>query len=250
MKRGLIEVIIFLSLLPIISAATISGSIYNSNLLLERDVLMEINSIPPQKMLVKDGTYSFTLPPGKYLLSAQKEEIIVSEEITIVKEGAFILDLFLIPGLEDEEQLWQETEDELLTNEESTVGELNFKKIISYILLGLIFLIALIRIIINRRKYGSLRFFRKKIREEQHKKIEQHRQELENSNYTEKALQIIQKHEGRITQKLLRKEMLYLSEAKISLILTELEHQGKIEKIKKGRGNVILLKSIKPPNVS
>ncbi len=36
--------------------------------------------------------------------------------------------------------------------------------------------------------------------------------------------------------------MLDLSEAKISLILTELEHKGKVEKIKKGRGNVILLK--------
>jgi len=41
----------------------------------------------------------------------------------------------------------------------------------------------------------------------------------------------------------LRKEMLYLSEAKISLILTELEHKGKIEKIKKGRGNVIVVRN-------
>ena len=36
--------------------------------------------------------------------------------------------------------------------------------------------------------------------------------------------------------------MLDLSEAKISLILTELEHKGQIEKVKKGRGNVIILK--------
>ena len=36
--------------------------------------------------------------------------------------------------------------------------------------------------------------------------------------------------------------MMDLSESKISLILTELEHKGKIEKVKRGRGNVILLK--------
>ena len=41
----------------------------------------------------------------------------------------------------------------------------------------------------------------------------------------------------------LRKEMLYLSEAKVSLIVTELEHKGLVEKIKKGRGNVLILKN-------
>ena len=37
--------------------------------------------------------------------------------------------------------------------------------------------------------------------------------------------------------------MLDISESKVSLILTELEHKGKIERVKKGRGNVILLKN-------
>jgi uncharacterized membrane protein len=36
--------------------------------------------------------------------------------------------------------------------------------------------------------------------------------------------------------------MLPLSEAKISLIVTELEHTNKVVKVKKGRGNVILVK--------
>ena len=54
-------------------------------------------------------------------------------------------------------------------------------------------------------------------------------------------LAIIKRHGGRATQKELRRE-LPLSEAKISLLLTELEHRKKIEKIKKGRGNVVVLK--------
>ena len=86
-------------------------------------------------------------------------------------------------------------------------------------------------------------FFRKKIKEESKKTIYQHKAELaQEPDSADKALEIIKKHDGRISQKKLRKEMLYLSEAKVSLILTELEHKGLIEKVKKGRGNVILLK--------
>ncbi len=244
MKSALVLTIILICLLPSILAATIKGTVYNSDLLAEKDVLIEINTLPPQKLLAKEGTYSFDMPPGKYRLSARKEEIVITEEVTIVKEGVFVVDLFLIPDFEDEEQLWQETEEELLTEEESAFNEgINIKKVISYILLGIIFLIVIIRIVLARRKYGTLRLFRKRIQAEQHKTVEQHQAELQKEpQHIEKTLRIIQEHEGRISQKELRKEMLYLSEAKISLILTELEHQGKIEKIKKGRGNVILLK--------
>jgi uncharacterized membrane protein len=57
----------------------------------------------------------------------------------------------------------------------------------------------------------------------------------------EQIYQIIKK-EKRTTQKDLRKKLPY-SEAKISLVLSELENKGKIEKIKKGRSNIIILKN-------
>ena len=56
-----------------------------------------------------------------------------------------------------------------------------------------------------------------------------------------KVLEIIKKEGGRMNQKDLRKLFPY-SEAKISLVIAELESKGKIEKIKKGRGNIIVLK--------
>ena len=97
------------------------------------------------------------------------------------------------------------------------------------------------RIIYARKKYGSLWAFRKRIKQESHKTLEQHKEELaKEPGYLDQALEIIKKHDGRITQKELRQEMMYLSEAKVSLIVTELEHKGKVEKIKKGRGNVII----------
>ena len=57
----------------------------------------------------------------------------------------------------------------------------------------------------------------------------------------EKVLDFVKQQGGRVTQLDIRKKF-PSSEAKISLILTDLEEQGKIRKIKKGRGNIIIAK--------
>jgi uncharacterized membrane protein len=56
------------------------------------------------------------------------------------------------------------------------------------------------------------------------------------------VLRIIRTEGGRTTQKEIRKQ-LPLSEAKVSLIIAEMEAKGLIQKIRKGRGNIIILKS-------
>ncbi len=55
---------------------------------------------------------------------------------------------------------------------------------------------------------------------------------------------IILKKGGRITQKDLRKEVIY-GEAKVSLMIADLEDRGLIKKIKKGRSNIIIAENIK-----
>ena len=55
------------------------------------------------------------------------------------------------------------------------------------------------------------------------------------------VISIIKKEGERITQKELRKRLGY-SDAKMSLIIADLERRGLVEKIKKGRGNIIFLK--------
>jgi uncharacterized membrane protein len=55
-----------------------------------------------------------------------------------------------------------------------------------------------------------------------------------------KITDLLKKNNGRMTQKAIRKEF-PLSEAKISLMIAELEALGKIKKIKRGRGNIIVL---------
>ena len=63
------------------------------------------------------------------------------------------------------------------------------------------------------------------------------------------VIRIIEKSGGRITQLDLRKALPY-SEAKVSLMITDLENRGIVKKIKKGRGNVLILNrpDERPPN--
>ena len=59
-----------------------------------------------------------------------------------------------------------------------------------------------------------------------------------------KIIQLLKKNQGRMSQRELRKHFA-LSEAKISLMITELETEGKLKKIKKGRGNILILEKFK-----
>jgi uncharacterized membrane protein len=240
MKRLLLLTIIILTLITSVSATILQGNVYGSSLELEQNVLIEINTEPAQKYLAKDGHYQFNLPLGNYQLTATKGFFKTSEEIQVSTDGDFVYDLFLIEDFSEEDDLWKDTEEPLFTAIEEEERSYEWWR---YTIAGLIILYLAIRLLKFRKKYGRLKIFRKKVRAEHKKTIEEHKQELETEpGYLEKTLEIIKKHEGRISQKQLRGEMLNLSEAKISLILTELEHKGKIEKIKKGRGNVILLK--------
>ena len=237
LKKQLALLIAFLICLAGVQAASLRGTIYSEELQPAANTLVEINSLPAQRYLARDGTYLFEIPSGKYTLTAQKEALTTTEELEIMTDGTYIYDLFLLPDSTDEENLWNDTQQNIF--DENTGWQWW-----QYVGLALVFAYALYRIIRTRIKYGPLWKFRKRVNQEQHKTLEQHQQELaQEPGYLEKALEIIKKYDGRITQKELRKEMVYLSEAKVSLIVTELEHKGKIEKIKKGRGNVIIVKS-------
>ena len=235
MKHKLSIFVLILLLIPLATAATLKGSIYNSNLELETDVLVEIDN---QKYLSKDGTYTFELENGDYTLTATKGFIATSEEVQVT--GTNVFDLFLLDDFTDEDDLWKDTEENFFTEDDV---EENGYATWRYILGGLILLVLLYRFIWMRKKFGSLRKFKKHHKLERRKTIKQHQKEIDNEpGYIDRAMEIIKKHDGRIHQKTLRKEMLDISESKVSLILTELEHKGKIERIKKGRGNVIILK--------
>ena len=202
MKKAVL-ILLILFLLPVTFAATIEGTIYNLNLEIVDQAIVEINTEPIQKILT-DGTYSLEVFEGEYLLTAYFEETYIEEDVLIKKEGNYKIDLFLFPDTREEEEIFDEpySVDKLYDN-----GNKNYWWFLLLLILFLPFL------------------FKKK--------------KTETDPLEEKVYSIIKK-EKRITQKELRK-LIPFSEAKISLMVSELEHKGVLKKIKKGRGNIIVL---------
>ena len=97
-------------MLPSVLGVTIHGTVYDFGLDRLADSVIEINSTPRQQVVAKNGTYSFSVPPGTYSLKAHHEasdsEII--ETIAASAEGDYVLDLILLPLLGGDEELVME----------------------------------------------------------------------------------------------------------------------------------------------
>ena len=156
-----------------------------------------------------------------------KESVTASsqENITVKQDGSYVLDLILFPEIE-----------EGVGNMDVNIDEnlIESGKDDSAIWL-VIFLALIMSLAISFFYYKRV----KKDRETgtSNKKAE----ESYEDNDLKNMVGMIKSEGGRTTQKEIRKQI-PLSEAKISLMIAELEHKGTIEKIKKGRGNIIILK--------
>jgi uncharacterized membrane protein len=217
MKR----LLILLLLLPTVFATTLTGQIYGSGLELEENVLLTVNTVPEQKMLIKEGNYQLILNPGSYKITLTKGTMVITEDITIDSEGTFHYDFFLVPNINEETDIWQELR---LNYDDYEEREQNPW---SFLIITVIFALLLFRYYYYRKKYSDLSRLRLEIKKD--------------STLLDKTIKIIKKNDGRITQKELRTELNHLSESKVSLIITELQSQGKVKKIKQGRGNVVIL---------
>jgi uncharacterized membrane protein len=211
-------------------AATIHGSIYDLYLQKQGNVVVTIDSTPRQTEVAKDGDYSFSLPAGEYSIEAKEMDgnetkSYASQNISVKEEGDYIIDLILFPRFE-ENDIIQEAES--INVDESQIGlQPNWPMIIIE-LIGILLLIAFFVIILYKLS--------------RHKKeIEEKVQHASVDEESKKIIAFVKDQGGRTTQKEIRKHF-PSSEAKISLVITELEHKGVLEKIKKGRGNVIVLK--------
>ena len=100
--------VLWLLVLPSVFAATIHGTIYDFGLNQLPNSIIEINSTPRQQMVAKDGTYSFTVPAGTYLLHAwhNKTESEFDESITAVADGDYVIDLILLPNIDRDDEFF------------------------------------------------------------------------------------------------------------------------------------------------
>ena len=221
MKIITITAIMLLVFIMPVLAATIYGTIYDYSLNKAKDARVEINTEPKQFYISKNGSYAFSAPNGRYIIEAKQYagtllKASAAENITVKDEGAYVLDLVLFPSVREEE-----LEEDIGFTDPFDEGKTNTAIILTTIAIIIILFLA---------------FYAWKIKSSSNKE-----KEGASDEYLNKILEIIKKEGGRTTQKAIRKEI-PLSEAKISLMIAELEHKGVIEKIKKGRGNIIILK--------
>ncbi len=223
MKKKLIFSLVALILLafPFASAAAIHGTVYDLELNELKNAVVEINTQPAQKVLAKDGTYSFAVQNGNYTIKARWNDIATEEQIIVGNDGDFVFDLFLIPNLEGD-GLENDIDFGVLEERSGKVW------LVISIVAGILLVVGGFIYLLLKKKKAQ--------REEQKTAIEQPPEMIM------LIVETLQKNEGRMTQKDLRKELPQLTEAKISLGLTELEAKGKVERIKKGRGNVVIWK--------
>ncbi len=241
--KVIIIIIAFILALSLVQAATIYGTIYGPDLELAEKALVEINSTPKQNMVANDGTYSFIVSNGTYEIEAyysyQGVLLYDKETITLPSEGDFVIDLILFETVDIEDLEFDENELKLI---EELLKE---KKGISIgLIIGIIIAaIAIVAIMIYFFYRKSIDRLRKKLLKKKRKKKFKAKAVKEKVKPTGDEVMTqtlaILKREKRVTQKDLRKE-LGISEAKASLVITDLESQGKVRKIKKGRGNIII----------
>ncbi len=244
----------------IVFAAKIEGIVYDLSLDLVEGARIWVNTTPQQNIIAKNGRYSIEIPKGFYSIDAElyEDNILISSEnrnITIKDDGNYVIDLILFPNF-DEEIISDAPELNLPDTDDNN-------KIM--IILGLLVFVIVFTAVYyyvskqNKKKQKGIKgeFI---VKDEAKKKtyIDEEKSDEEKSkdeHYIsekgkksakededlEKVINIIKQEGNRTTQKEIRK-YIPLSEAKISLLIAELEHKGIIEKIKKGRGNIIILK--------
>ena len=277
MKNKLYLLLIpLLFLIPSIQAATLYGTIYDINLDQVSNAIIEINTVPQQQHLSKNGTYSFEVKEGTYTLKAKTGNLSSKETLKVTGTGKFLFDIFLFTSFSEEDEILKDVGGISVGEDKKGFARYPLWK---WLLAVGIILILMGRAVLIKKKYDKQNGSQEVnvvVRKEEDITAKKEKQtvitsknieptplkidktnaedsgeilgddsfeeEDEEPDYLNQTLEIIKKNEGRITQKKLRKEMMHLSEGKVSLILTELEHKGQIEKVKKGRGNVILLK--------
>ncbi len=275
--RLLLIAIVIILIPQTVSAITIHGIVYEWSTFEPLDnALVEINSTPTQFRVAASGVYSFNLPPGDYLIKTsyyQNDTLVYYGEDTLTVtdyEGDYVFDILMFPLQEEEEEFPDEDIGNVTYDVEDNIlpgFDLTYTAVA---LLILMIMGAAAYYHYNRKdgpenESGPIELTEQTISAESAELIEP----IESSeavpgvhsenDYAEdwepapdidklpedlkEIIDILEKLGGRMTQKDLRTR-LNCSEAKVSLMITDLENRGLVHKVKKGRGNIILLRSM------
>ena len=246
--RFVVMLLLAVLILDFSDAATLHGGVYDSEYNLIKNVQLEINTTPKQNYISKNGLYFFNVDLGAHEITLEKfyqgQLVYSTSKIIIVnKDGEFNIDLIVdaLPGVElplDEDNVGPS----IITLLRARYGYL------FYVAIGFVFSMIILVIYLYfkyrmRSKKKEVKIVSEPVVSKTPEKVEDTTPEPKDVPSEDLAgiLKIIKEEGGRTTQKDIRKQI-PLSEAKISLMVSELEAKGKVQKIKKGRGNIIILK--------
>ena len=207
-----------------------------------KNVIVEVNqnSTRVQYNISSDGTYSFYVSPGSYLIKAKyyKNNILeFSGEETFQidrPDESQNLDLIIFPPTDPETEYLGDIN---LTGEMDT-NEPGYANFIIIIVVTAIIIAIILFFMWKKKTVPGISDEPVSLAHENiEEKNEKEKGELPDD--LRELYDIILKKGGRTTQKDLRKEVKY-GEAKVSLMVSDLEDRGLIRKIKKGRSNIII----------
>lgn len=227
--------IVLIFFIPFCSSAKIEGTLYDLALDPVDKGIVVVGSEPEQRLVAINGTFVFELKPGSYTIQGNaviNNDVWVAEEkIVIGDEGNYVFDLILEPVFDEGEISFDDESDlDLIDDVDYNVFVLGVGLLIIFII---VFLLVLFHVKNSKKDKKNITSNQEN---EEPREISYDQDEIKN-----KVIQVIKDAGGRITQKELRNKFSY-SEAKVSLVLAELESEGRVSKIKKGRGNILVLK--------
>jgi len=253
MTDGMFIIVIVTALIIIGSstanAATLTGTVYTQDLEVARYSLLTINSTPTQRTILEDGAYDIILQEGTYTMRvtyntagrAYEDE----HEVTITDDSTYTYDFILFPIIATNEEKLPDIDDITTMPQAPDTTQYTTQSISIGAWPMAILIIVLIALVtfFGQRRWGQLTTKERAAKEKKDdiERMEDGKLDPPMKEDLAALLTIIEKEGGRTTQKELRQKMPY-SEAKISMMLTELEASGKIKRHKKGRSNVIALK--------
>ncbi|MCZ7381156.1 MAG: hypothetical protein O8C64_06255 [Candidatus Methanoperedens sp.] len=247
-KRFLLGIIFTVIFISGAQAATLHGTIYDWSDFEKplKGAIVEVNSTPSQYVISTNGTYSFNLSSGNYLIKAKYYnnnilEFTAEDEIRIDREGDYVHDLLLFPPTELDKQYLGDIN---LTGDLVTKSDSNqiYYIITIFLVFAALFILYWIRKKKNKpveKSPGETIEIPPEISPEIPPENIAKTESIELPEDLREIYGLLLKKGGRVTQKDLRKEVKY-GEAKVSLMIADLENRGLVKKIKRGRANIII----------
>lgn len=267
--RFVLALALFSLLLSLPAGSTrVAGTVYSLPDLSPANSVIEVNSTPQQTVVARNGSYAFDLAsPGSYSLSARGYvevngslvlDGVAQENLTLASDTPVHIDLILSPALGDFPMFGSLNIPSTNLSETRQATEAippaPTASLVGYLLVFLALVLVSVALALWYLRSRGLTLPAQSpivaaaqsqpVKEEAVSQAPPQTRPMDSSvavGDERKVLDALQTRDGRMGQKELRK-LFGWSEAKASLLITELEERGLLSRLRKGRGNIIRLK--------